>query len=99
MNIWKAIVYLCAIGVLVVAILWLVDGMQIYTKTGSQVITIDELWGTKEVKWIPDFQLGLLPSAPSLSMEALSALPIAGILAVVGFIAFRISRRGSVPRP
>ena len=97
MNVWKVIAYLCIAGILIVAIIWLVDGRQIYTKTGSQVTTVDELWGTKEVQWVPDFQLGLVPSTPSLSMEAVSALPVAGVLAVVAFIAFRLSRR-SVPR-
>lgn len=93
MNTWKILAYLCAAGILAVAVFWFADGMQIYTKTGSQVTTTDPLWGTTEVKWVPDFQLGLVPSAPSLSMEAVSALPIAGILSVAGFVAFRISRR------
>ncbi len=98
MNVWKLITYLCIAGILIVAVLWLVDGMQIYTKTGSQVVTTDEMWGTEEIKWVPDFQLGLVPSTPSLSMEAVSALPLAGILAIIGFVAFRMSRRRTIPR-
>jgi hypothetical protein len=93
MNIWKIIAYICVAGILVVAVLWLADGREIYTKTGQQVIEKDELWGTSEVKWVPNFQLGLLPSTMSVSREAVSALPLAGLFAVVGLIAFRMSRR------
>ncbi len=93
MNVWKIVGYICIAGILVVAVLWLADGMEIYTKTGQQIIEKDELWGTSEVKWVPNFQLGLLPSTMSVSREALSALPLAGLFAVVALLAFWMSRR------
>lgn len=95
MNKWKVIGYLCIAGILILLIVWLVDGMEIYTKTGRQETTVDELWGTTEVKWVPDFQLGLLPSVLTLSREAVSVLPIAGVLAVIAFISYRMSRKPS----
>lgn len=97
MNAWKITGYICVAGILTVAILWLVDGMEIYTKTGEQVMVKDDLWGTTEVQWVPRFQLGLLPSTMTVSREALSALPLAGLFAVVALIAYRMSRRKLPP--
>lgn len=96
MNVWKITGYICLAGILIVMILWVADGMEIYTKTGQQIIEQDELWGTTEVKWVPNFQFGLLPSTMSISREALSALPLAGLFAVISLVCYKMARRKPV---
>lgn len=88
---WRMISIFSIVLALGIATWWIADGMQVYSKDQrKEVVKVkDEIFGTETetVKYVDDFQLGLLPHA----------LPAIGGLTLVALYGlFKARRRASL---
>ena len=98
--IWKLLIALAGLAILIGGIVWVSDGMNIYSKDREQVVKIikDDLFGTtrEEVSWIPAFKFGLLPGGTEVALIPGSYAFVLGISfsTIIGsFIMIRRSRK------
>ena len=84
---WRIISIISIVLALVVSTWWIADGAQIYSKDQRKetVKVKDEIFGTETetIKYVDDFQLGLLPHAA----------PVIGGLVLIGLFGFLKARR------
>ncbi|MES2766536.1 MAG: hypothetical protein V4642_11740 [Bacteroidota bacterium] len=84
---WKIIGIISFVTAMAIAGWWIADGAQIYSKDQRKetVKVKDEIFGTETetIKYVDDFQLGLLPHAA----------PMIGALVLLGAFSFLKARR------
>ena len=56
---WRVVSSVALVLLIAIVALWLVDGMQVYTKTARQNTVRDELFGTDSVRWEEGLWIGL----------------------------------------
>ncbi len=98
---WKLLIVAAVIAIIVGGIVWVGDGMEIYTKTREKVVTEvkDELFGTTQqvVKWEPTFKYGLLPDDADVSVVHRGYVFVLGVSGMTILLSVFMLRRRSVP--
>jgi hypothetical protein len=85
---WRILSAACVALLVALAVLWVVDGQHVYTKTAQQVTVTDELFGTESVVWEAGLWIGLDVAGPC-----------GGLLAAVAAFGLIRSRRRKTSGP
>jgi len=96
----KIVLFIGLVLIIIVFIVWLTGGSEIFTKTQVYVektSELDQLLGLEPKKELQDtFIFGLVPPGLSFTAELISASTVAGLIAVISaalFFFFRIKKQ------
>jgi hypothetical protein len=97
---WKAIIAVSLIVIVAGGILWVHDGLHLFTKTRIAIETVahDPLFGTemRSVEWKDEFTYGLLPDDTTITAAPRGYIFIVGLnmtLIAVSFFMLRKARK------
>jgi ABC-type Fe3+ transport system permease subunit len=92
----KRTILIALLIIVIVFIIWLITGGDIFTKTQVLIEKKDELFGTTYKEWQDKFVFGLLPSGFSLTLDSLSVASLSGVVVVVSGILFFIFKKKEI---
>lgn len=94
---WKMIIAVSLIVIVAGGVLWVQDGLQLFTKTRVAIETTahDPLFGTemRSVEWVEDFKYGLLPDDTTLSAAPRGYIFVIGLNAVLIAFSFYMLKK------
>ncbi len=94
---WKLLIALSVAAIITGGVVWVLHGMEMYTKDREKVVTIvkDELFGTSNevVEWKQTFRYGLLPDDASITVLHRGYAFVVGLAGAAIFLSIYMLRR------